>query len=79
MSASAIIPVPVKIENLNNYMENHPDTIEGYVVRLSREYHYSEFRKVCGKYVRKNHVNNNHGSHGHWKAQKIIKNELRKI
>jgi hypothetical protein len=62
------------IEDLNKHMERHPDTIEGYVVRLSREFHYSEFRNVCGKYVRRDHVNNNHG---HWTAQKIIKNELK--
>jgi hypothetical protein len=61
------------INVLNKQMESNPDTIEGYVVRLSREYHYSEFRKVCGKYVRKNHVQNNHG---HWSQQKIIKNDL---
>lgn len=62
------------IENLNKEMENNPGTIEGYVVRLAREYHYSEFRNVCGKYVRKDHVANNHG---HWSTQKITKNELK--
>ena len=62
------------LEELNKMMENNPGTIEGYVVRLSREYHYSEFRSVCGKYVRKDHVQNNHG---HWAAQKVIKNELK--
>jgi len=61
------------ITDLNKQMEANPGTVEGYVVRLSREYHYSEFRKICGKYVRKNHVQNNHG---HWSTQKIIKNEL---
>jgi hypothetical protein len=61
------------INELNKKMEQNPGTIEGYVVRLAREYHYSEFRKICGKYVRKNHVQNNHG---HWSTQKIIKNEL---
>jgi hypothetical protein len=61
------------IDELNKKMEKNLDIIEGYVVRLAREYHYSEFRKVCGKYVRKNHVQNNHG---HWSTQKIIKNEL---
>lgn len=61
------------INELNKRMETNPGTIEGYVVRLAREYHYSEFRKICGKYVRKNHVQNNHG---HWSTQKIIKNEL---
>jgi len=62
------------ITELNNKMEASPNTIEGYVIRLAREYHYSEFRDVCGKYVRKNHVQNNHG---HWSTQKITKNELK--
>jgi len=62
------------IEELNKKMEASPNTIEGYVIRLAREYHYSEFRDVCGKYVRKNHVQNNHG---HWSQQKITKNELK--
>jgi hypothetical protein len=62
------------IEDLNKFMVAHPDTIEGYVVRLSREYHYSEFKNVCGKYVRKGHVDNNHG---HWAQQKITRNELK--
>ncbi len=64
------------INELNKKMELNPNTIEGYVVRLTREYHYSEFRNVCGKYVRKNHVQNNHG---HWAQQKIIRNELKLI
>lgn len=63
------------IEALNKRMEANPTTIEGYVVRLSRAYHYSEFKTICGKYVRKGHVSNNHG---HWSTQKIIKNELKK-
>ena len=59
---------------LNKKMEDDSNGMEGYVLRLAREYHYSEFRNVCGKYVRKNHVQNNHG---HWKVQKVIKNELK--
>ena len=62
------------IEQLNKKMEANPNTIEGYVVRLAREYHYSEFRNVCGKYVRKNHVDNNHG---HWARNKMVINELK--
>jgi hypothetical protein len=38
------------------------DPCEGYVARLSREFHYKEFQKCCGKYVRENHVT----SHAHW-------------
>jgi len=62
------------INELNKKMEANTNTIEGYVVRLTREYHYSEFRQVCGKYVRKNHVNN---SHGHWARNKMVINELK--
>ncbi|MFA5207546.1 MAG: RNA ligase family protein [Candidatus Paceibacterota bacterium] len=61
------------IENLNKKVKATSDTMEGYVVRLAREFHYAEFRNVCGKFVRKNHVQNNHG---HWSTNKIIKNEL---
>lgn len=62
------------IDELNKKMEANTGTIEGYVIRLARDYHYSEFRDVCGKYVRENHVQNNHG---HWTRQKIVKNELK--
>ena len=61
------------IEELNKKMEANPNTIEGYVVRLTDEYHYSQFKSICGKYVRKNHVQNNHG---HWMQRKIEQNEL---
>ncbi len=62
------------IEELNAKMASQTESIEGYVIRLQREYHYSEFRNVCGKYVRRDHVQN----HGHWTQQKVVKNELRK-
>lgn len=61
------------IDRINKEMDLNPNK-EGYVLRLAREFHYSEFRNVCGKYVRKNHVQNNHG---HWARQKITKNELK--
>lgn len=61
------------INELNSRIQNSSETIEGYVVRLTDEFHYSQFRKCVGKYVRKNHVSNNHG---HWSQSKIIKNEI---
>ena len=61
------------IEKLNKKISLSPETIEGYVIRIANEFHYSEFRQSCAKYVRKNHVQNNHG---HWSQQKIIKNEI---
>lgn len=66
------------IEDLNKMIDDmNKDVakIEGYVVRLSRAYHYSEFKKVCGKYVRKDHVHN-HGKTIHWKNN-WIQNELK--
>lgn len=50
------------------------DSCEGYVVRVSRAFHYKEFRHVVGKYVRKDHVH----THGHWMREAVVKNELRK-
>jgi len=63
------------IEKLNKFIEKNPDLIEGYVVRINERYHYSQFKKMNGKYVRKNHVISNHG---HWMSKKVTKNELRK-
>lgn len=62
------------IEKLNKYVEDNKGAVEGYVVRLAREFHYSEFKIVNGKYVRSGHVQQNHG---HWMQNKVIKNELR--
>jgi hypothetical protein len=46
---------------------------EGYVVRLTKEFHYDDFNKSCAKYVRKNHVQTNE----HWMYSKIITNKLK--
>ncbi len=54
--------------------ELNGDPCEGYVVRVSQEFHYKEFKNCVGKFVRANHVNqNNH----HWMHEVIIKNELK--
>jgi hypothetical protein len=50
------------------------DPCEGYVVRVARSFHYREFRRVVGKYVRAGHVQ----THGHWMKQAVIPNELGK-
>lgn len=62
------------IDNLNKQMENSKNRIEGYVLRIADEFHYSEFRRSVAKYVRASHVQNNHG---HWSQSKITKNELK--
>lgn len=46
--------------------------IEGYVVRLAEEFHYSQFRNSVAKYVRENHVTSIHN----WKFQQVIPNKL---
>jgi len=48
------------------------DPCEGYVVRAASEFHYREFRRKVGKYVRKNHVQ----THGHWMRSPLVKNGL---
>ena len=43
---------------------------EGFVVRPSDGFHYSEFKNVVVKFVRKGHVTTSN----HWRHQKIIPN-----
>jgi hypothetical protein len=47
---------------------------EGYVVRRADSFHYREFRKKIGKYVRASHVH----THGHWIREQIVRNEVAK-
>lgn len=61
------------VEDITKMISDKSNKHEGYVIRLTREFNYSEFRKVVGKYVRANHVQDNHG---HWARNKIIKNEV---
>lgn len=42
---------------------------EGYVIRVTKSFQYSQFRKCVGKYVRKGHVT----SSTHWKYDRIEK------
>lgn len=48
------------------------DEMEGYVMRVSRAFSFSEFRHVVGKYVRANHVQTSN----HWIHQALVKNEV---
>lgn len=48
--------------------------IEGYVIRLSDEFHYDDFDKSVAKFVRKNHVQTDE----HWMNQKMVPNHLKK-
>lgn len=52
--------------------EHHGEACEGYVVRVTDAFHYKEFRRCVGKYVRKGHVT----SDQHWIHKKVEPNEL---
>lgn len=47
---------------------------EGFVVRRTCKFHYSTFKDLVGKWVRKEHVGTSHN----WKRQAIVQNKLRK-
>jgi hypothetical protein len=50
----------------------HGDDCEGYVVRISTEFLFKDFRRVVGKWVRKSHVQ----THGRWMRQAVEVNGL---
>lgn len=66
----------VKMEDLENVHKDFMSMLgklhEGYVVRNSDSFHYSDFKSNVGKFVRANHVTTD----THWKLQKIVKNGL---
>ena len=49
------------------------DPCEGYVVRLQESFHYRDFRRCVGKYVRASHVT----THGHWMRSKLEMNKVK--
>lgn len=46
---------------------------EGYVVRIADSFHYDDFTKFVGKYVRKNHIQTDQ----HWTRGKIVPNKMK--
>lgn len=77
----SLTPVPVLYEGTwdeaairDLYAEKFGnDECEGYVVRLAESFHYSQFRRCVGKYVRSCHVT----SSQHWFHRQIFSNKLR--
>lgn len=49
---------------------------EGYVIRITDEFTYGQFRNCVAKYVRPEFRQMINSSHGHWISKKIEKNEL---
>jgi hypothetical protein len=50
-----------------------PEGHEGYVVRVADSFHYRDFRRKVGKYVRASHVH----THGHWMREQIVQNKVK--
>lgn len=59
-------------ENLCSQSSAYGDLREGVVVRVVREFINSDFCKLAGKWVRKNHVITD----SHWSHQTIVRNKL---
>lgn len=53
--------------------EQDPTKTEGFVIRNTRSFHYDDFPKNMGKYVRVNHVQTD----THWMHAEIVPNKLR--
>lgn len=60
------------VSNLHKTFDTNK--IEGYVVRNSGSFHYSEFKNNISKWVRKNHVAS---GTDHWMHMKVVKNLLK--
>src|SRR5579885_29623 len=58
----------------NPFKPNYSDIIEGYVVRLAKEFFFEDFAKSVAKYVRKGHVQTD----DHWLHQAVVANQLGK-
>jgi hypothetical protein len=59
----------------NDFIGFNPETSEGYVVRNSDSFPYSEFKNNVAKFVRKNHVQTS----SHWMHSEVVPNKLIKI
>jgi hypothetical protein len=46
---------------------------EGIVIRNSYPFHYGQFGRFVGKYVRENHVQTD----AHWQTRPLVKNDVR--
>lgn len=73
-----IVSVPVLYLGLYNEekirrININSNICEGYVLRITDSFNYSEFKKYVGKYVRKSHVQ----TKKHWMHQKIEQNKLK--
>lgn len=77
-SMIGITPVPVLYDGIydeamiKSLWKGDRDTTEGYVVRVADSIPYEDFSKLCGKFVRKNHVQTSE----HWMNAALEPNGL---
>jgi hypothetical protein len=62
-----------KIKSLFTPTKSNGDEMEGYVVRLTSSFHYSNFSRFAAKFVRARHVQTT----AHWASQPVIPNKLK--
>lgn len=66
------------LKEINSEFEKYKANHEGYVIRLSDEFTYGNFRKSVAKFVQPEFRNQVNEAHGHWISKKIIPNQLLK-
>ena len=64
-----------EIYEITKPITENPEIHEGYVIRVSRAFHFNDFKYNVAKYVRKGHVNTD----DHWKHKEIIKNKIQVV
>ena len=61
-------------EKIQNIYKKYEDVHEGYVIRCSNEFKYSNFKNSVAKFVNDKFRNLINESHGHWISKKVEKN-----
>lgn len=64
-------------EKIQNIYKKYEDIHEGYVIRYSDEFKYSNFKNSVAKFVNDKFRNLINESHGHWISKKVEKNLLK--
>ena len=60
-----------EIYEITKPITENPELHEGYVIRVSRAFHFDDFKYNIAKYVRKGHVNTD----AHWQYKEVVKNK----
>ena len=62
------------LNKFEEYKNKSKNKVEGFVIRNCEKFHYNDFNKNVGKYVRANHVTTDEHWTNNWKPNKIEKN-----